>query len=89
MKTVGDLERENLDLKDQLHEANQKLLMCKARNANLETQLEELQFRIDGYEQCETCEGRGGRYHPRGGSPQPDPQTWQDCPACKGEGWVK
>ena len=89
LKAFGELECENLKLKDQLHDANQKLLLCKARNANLETQVEELGYRIDGYEKCDVCEGRGGRYHPRGTTRQPDPQTWQDCPNCQGEGWVK
>jgi len=57
----------------------------------LKAENEELQYNLDGYVKCDCCNGDGGDYAGSTGrlGHSEDPQTWVDCGACGGEGWVE
>ncbi len=80
----GELERE-------LNESNEYKRRYQSLVGALQQSNEELQLQLQGYTKCEVCNGDCGRHTGsvgRLGSPV-DPQTWVDCDACKGEGWVR
>ena len=78
-------------LERELNKANEAIRVLKRTLRLTQDDNEELQRRVDGYTKCEACNGDCGRHEGsvgRLGSPV-DPQTWVDCDACEGEGWVK
>ena len=59
--------------------------------AQLKLEIDELECKLQGLIKCIECDGTGGKYagsKGRLGHPL-DPQTWEYCKACDGEGWVK
>lgn len=69
----------------------EKIEQLEHKIAELELQVEELECKLQGLIKCIECHGNGGRHAGstgRLGHPQ-DPQTWENCKACDGEGWVK
>jgi DnaJ-class molecular chaperone len=90
---------ENLTDKQKIEQQRQQIQLMQAdiinrqerKIADLELQIEELECKLQGLIKCIECDGEGGKYKGstgRLGHPQ-DPQTWEYCKACGGEGWVK
>ena len=78
-------------LERELNKANEVIDVLKRTLILTQDANEELQMQLDGYTKCEACNGDCWRHEGsvgRLGSPV-DPQTWVDCDACEGEGWVK
>ena len=77
------------ELERELNESREVIDALKRTLRLTQDANEELQWQLDGYTKCEVCKGDCGRYEGFQTTPQPDPQTWVDCRACDGEGWVK
>jgi len=78
-------------LERELNESREVIDALKRTLSLTQDANEEMQWKLDGYTKCEVCKGDCGHYEGsvgRLGSPV-DPQTWVDCAACGGEGWVK
>ena len=58
-------------------------------NRELKARVEELEYQLDGWTKCQDCDGEGGGFVGRQLTPSPDPNSYVDCNACNGEGWVK
>ena len=89
----------NLTDKEKIEQQRQQIQLMQTdiinlqerKIAELELQVEELECNLQGLIKCVECDGAGGRYTGstgRLGHPQ-DPQTWEYCKACDGEGWIK
>ena len=86
-----ELEREIDQISKQTTELVEEIKLLKGQLSLSQDREQELQWQIDGYTKCDSCDGDGGRCegsHGRLGSPN-DPQTWVNCDSCDGEGWVK
>jgi len=90
---------ENLTDKEKIEQQRQQIQLMQAdiinrqerKIAELELQIEELECKLQGLIKCIECDGDGGNFAGstgRLGHPQ-DPQTWEYCKACGGEGWLK
>ena len=90
---------ENLTDKEKIEHQRQQIQLMQAdiinrqerKIAKLELQIEELECKLQGLIKCIECDGDGGNFAGstgRLGHPQ-DPQTWEYCKACDGEGWLK
>jgi len=90
---------ENLTDKQKIEQQRQQIQLMQAdiinrqerKIAELELQIEELECKLQGLIKCIECDGDGGNFAGstgRLGHPQ-DPQTWEYCKACDGQGWVK
>ena len=88
-KAAEKLFYESRQLERELNESREVIDALKRTLRLTQDANEELQWQLDGYTKCEVCKGDCGRYEGFQTTPQPDPQTWVDCRACDGEGWVK
>ena len=90
---------ENLTDKQKIEQQRQQIQLMQAdiinrqerKIAELELQIEDLECKLQGLIKCIECDGDGGNFAGstgRLGHPQ-DPQTWEYCKACGGEGWLK
>ena len=90
---------ENITDKEKIEQQRQQIQLMQAdiinrqerKIAELELQIEELECKLQGLIKCIECDGDGGNFAGstgRLGHPQ-DPQTWEYCKACGGEGWLK
>jgi len=90
---------ENLTDKEKIEHQRQQIQLMQAdiinrqerKIAELELQIEDLECKLQGLIKCIECDGDGGNFAGstgRLGHPQ-DPQTWEYCKACGGEGWLK
>jgi len=90
---------ENLTDKQKIEQQRHQIYLMQAdiinrqerKIAELELQIEELECKLQGLIKCIECDGDGGNFAGstgRLGHPQ-DPQTWEYCKACDGEGWLK
>lgn len=89
----------NLTDKQKIEQQRQQIQLMQAdiinrqerKIAELELQIEELECKLQGLIKCIECDGDGGNFAGstgRLGHPQ-DPQTWEYCKSCDGEGWLK
>ena len=90
---------ENLTDKEKIEQQRQQIQLMQAdiinrqerKIAELELQIEELECKLQGLIKCIECDGDGGNFAGSTGrlGHSQDPQTWEYCKACDGEGWLK